>query len=323
MRTFFIKRLLASILLVIAVTFLTNAALVLSPGNYADTLRGNPNIPPELIDRAIRRYHLDTENVLVRYWYWLGPALRGDFGLSYQYRDNVWRLIGERVLNTLLLTGSGLLFSWGIAIPLGVLAAVYRNRWIDRLCSGISVFGLSIPSVFFSLLMVVFAATTGLFPVGGVHDQVNWDYMSGWQRFLNSAWHLALPTIVLGTIGMAQVMRQMRSQMIDTLSQDFIRTARAKGLSWKRVILLHAVPNAVNPLITLFGFSIAFLLAGTVIVENVFGWPGLGTLILNALGNEDEPLVMAIVTMLILMLVAGNLIADLLLAIIDPRITVE
>ena len=323
MRTFLIRRLLAAIPLIIAVTFITKAMLVLSPGNYLDSLKLTPGISADYIYRMERLYHLDSDNVFERYWYWLWPALRGDFGYSFLYRESVWGMIGERVWNTLLLTGSALIFSWGLAIPLGVLAGVYRNRWIDKLCSFISFFGLSIPSVFFSLLMILFAAKTGWFPVGGIHNQAMWDIMTPWQKFTDTIHHLVLPTIVLGTIGMAQYMRQMRSEMIETLGQDYIRTAKAKGISNRRVIIRHALGNAINPLVTLFGFSLAYLLAGALITEYVFAWPGLGTLVYDALTNKDEPLVMAAVTMLVLMLVIGNLIADVLLAIIDPRIRLE
>jgi peptide/nickel transport system permease protein len=147
--------------------------------------------------------------------------------------------------------------------------------------------------------------------------------MSGWEKVLDTLHHLVLPTIVLGTIGLAQYMRQMRSEMIETLSQDYIRTARAKGLKWRRVIFRHALGNAINPLVTIFGFSLAYLLTGALLTEYVFGWPGLGMLVYDALINKDEPLVMAVVTMLVLMLVAGSLVADVLLAIIDPRIRLE
>jgi len=297
--------------------------LVASPGNYLDTIRLNPAISREYVAQMEHLYHLDSNNVFERYWYWFWPAIQGDFGYSFTKSATVGSLIGERVLNTLLLTGSALVFSWLLAIPLGTLAAVYRNRWLDKLIGFISFFGLSIPSVFFSLLMILFAAKTGLFPAGGIHDQVNWDVMNGWERFVDTVWHLALPMIVLGTIGMAQYVRQMRSEMIETLSQDYIRTARAKGLSRWRVLTRHALGNAINPLITIFGFSLATLLAGALLTEYVFGWPGLGTLIFDALSSKDEPIVMASVVMLVLMLVAGNLIADVLLAIIDPRIRLE
>jgi peptide/nickel transport system permease protein len=315
-----LKRIVASLGLVIAVTFLTNAILIASPGSFADILRGNPEISPDFIESVIRRYRLDSENVLERYWYWLWPALRGDFGYSYSNGIPVWEAIGERTVNTLLLTGSAMIFSWVFAIPLGVLAACYRNRWIDRVCGLFAFAGLSLPTVFFSLMMVVFAAKTGLFPVGGIHDQANWSAMNGWERFVDTVYHLILPTVVLGTVGMAQYMRQTRSEMLETLSQDYIRTARAKGLSWPRVVTRHALKNALNPLITLFGFSLSSLLAGAVLTENVFAWPGLGTLIFTSLERKDEPVVMAIVTMLVLTLVAGNLIADILLSRIDPRI---
>src|SRR5215216_71822 len=323
MKTFLIRRLLAAIPLIIVVTFITKAMLVLSPGNYLYELRGRPNISPEYIERMEKKYHLDSNNVLERYWYWLWPAMRGDFGDSFLKSGPVATLIGERVLNTLMLTGSALLFSWLLAIPLGALAAVYRNRWIDKLCSFISFFGLSIPSVFFSLLMVLFAAKTGWFPPGGIHEQVMWDVMTPWQKFVDTLWHLVLPTIVLGTIGLAQYMRQMRSEMLETLSQDYIRTARAKGLGRWRVIYKHALGNAINPLITLFGLSLGFLLAGALLTEYVFAWPGLGTLIYDSLTSKDEPVVMAAVTMLVLMLIVGNLVADFLLALIDPRIRLE
>jgi peptide/nickel transport system permease protein len=323
MRTFLIRRLLAAIPLILFVTFFTKVMLVVSPGNFLDQLRARPNISREYLERMEQKYHLDSRNVFERYWYWLKPAVRGDLGDSFITSAPVATMIGERVLNTLMLTGAALLFSWALAIPLGVLAGVYRNRWVDKLCSFISFFGLSIPSVFFSLLLILFAAKTGWFPVGGIHDQVNWDYMSGWQRVVDTIWHLALPTVVLGTLGMAQYMRQMRSEMVETLSQDYIRTARAKGLSERRVIFRHALGNAINPLVTLFGLSLAYLLAGALLTEYVFAWPGLGTLVYEALRDKDEPLVMAAVTMLVIMLVIGNLTADLLLAVIDPRIRVE
>jgi peptide/nickel transport system permease protein len=323
MRTFLIRRLLAAIPLIVFVTFFTKAMLVLSPGNFLDDLRLKPTISQEYITRMEQKYHLDSRNVFERYWYWLKPALHGDLGDSFKTAAPVTTLIGNRVLNTLMLTGAAMVFSWALAVPLGVLAGVYRNRWMDKLCSFISFFGLSIPSVFFSLLLILFAAKTGWFPAGGIHDQINWDYMNGWQRFVDTLWHLVLPTIVLGTLGMAQYMRQMRSEMIETMSQDYIRTARAKGLSERRIIFRHALGNAINPLVTLFGLSLALLLAGALLTEFVFAWPGLGTLVFEALRDKDEPLVMAAVTMLVVMLVIGNLIADLLLAVIDPRIRAE
>ncbi len=323
MKNYLLRRLLIAVPLIIVVTFITQALLVWSPGNYADEFRGQPGISQEFIEQQIKLYHLDNESVWARYWYWLGPALRGDLGFSFKFRAPVWDILAEYTPNTLLLTGSALIFSWALAIPLGAMAAFYRNRWVDRLCGFISFFGLSIPSVFFSLLMLVFAAKTGWFPTSGIHDQANWDNLTATQKVLDTLHHLVLPTIVLGTINLAQYMRQLRSEMIETLSEDYIRTARAKGLSERRVVFKHALSNALNPLITLFGFSLGFLLAGALLTETVFAWPGLGKLSYDALLIKDEPLVMASVAMLVIMLVIGNLIADFLLALNDPRIRLQ
>lgn len=323
MKTFLLRRVLAIFPLIIAVTFITQALLIASPGDYFTTLSESPSMTPDRLEFLRAKYHLDTENIFVRYWFWLSGAITGDFGYSFKFQTSVWSLIGDRILNTLLLAVGALIISWGLAIPLGILSALKKDSIIDRLSGGISFFGLSIPSVFFSLLMVLFAAKTGWFPAGGLHDQVYWDFMSPWQKTVDVLWHLCLPATVLGTIGMAQYMRQMRAEMIETLSQDYIRTARAKGLSERKVLFGHALGNAINPLITLFGFSFAYLLSGAFITEYVFSWPGMGRLTVEALLDKDEPLVMASIVMLTAMLVVGSLLADLLLAYLDPRIRLE
>lgn len=323
MKTFLIRRLLAVLPLILAVTFITQALLIASPGDYFTTLAENPSMTPERLEALRAKYHLDSDNVFVRYGYWAKGAVVGDFGYSLRYKTDVWSLIGERIFNTLLLAVGALLISWGLAIPLGVLSAVKKDSLWDRLAGFVSFFGLSIPSVFFSLLMVLFAAKTGLFPVGGVYDLIYWDFMTPGQKFVDVLWHLALPATVLGTIGMAQYMRQMRGEMVETLSQDYIRTAKAKGLSQRKVLFRHAFGNAINPLITLFGFSFAYLLSGAFLVEFVFAWPGMGRLTIESLIEKDEPLVMASIVMVTVMLVVGNLIADIMLAVVDPRIRLE
>ena len=323
MGTFLVRRLLVLIPLLLAVTFITQALLVASPGSYLNVLTESSRVTPQMIEELKRQYHLDSENVFVRYWYWLGQALQGNFGYSFQYHTPVWSLIRERLFNTLLLAVAALVISWGLAIPLGMLAALKRNTWVDKVAGFISFFGLSIPSVFFSLLMLLFAAKTGWFPIGGIHNQVYWDDYTPLQKVSDVLWHLTLPALVLGTIGMAQYMRQMRGEMIETLSQDYIRTAKAKGLSASRILFRHALGNAINPLVSLFGFSLAYLLAGSVLTETVFSWPGMGRLTVEALLYKDEPLVMASVVMVAVMLAFGSLISDILLALIDPRIRLE
>ncbi len=309
--------------LVLAVTFITQALLILAPGDYITTLAENPAMTQERLADLRARFHLDTNNVFVRYWYWLKGAATGDFGYSFKYQTPVWTQISSRIVNTLILAIAALVISWGLAIPLGILSAIKKDSIIDRVAGGLSFFGLSIPAVFFSLLMILFAARSGYFPVGGVHDQVYWDFYTPWQKFTDIVWHVFLPAMVLGTVQMATYMRQMRGEMIETISQDYIRTARAKGLSQGRVLFKHALGNAINPLITLFGFSFAYLLSGAFLVEFVFSWPGMGQLTVDALIVKDEPIVMASIVMLTVMLVIGNLLADVLLAAVDPRIRLE
>jgi peptide/nickel transport system permease protein len=323
MRTFVLRRLLVLVPLLLTVTFITQTLLVLSPGNYLTILLMDPHMTDRLRELLRHQYHLDSDNIFVRYWFWLWNALRGDFGYSYHYSMPVWSLVWQRMFNTLMLTVAALGISWGTAIPLGSIAAVKRGTWIDKAIGGVSFFGLSIPAVFLSLLLLLFAKNSGWFPIGGVHDDVNWDYFSPLQKIGDTLWHLALPSLVLGVVGMGQYVRQMRAEMIETLGHDYIRTARAKGLTQSRIVIRHALGNAINPLISLFGFSLAYLLAGAILTEKVFSWPGMGRLTFEALTNKDEPLVMASVVLITLMLVMGSLVSDLLLGIIDPRIRLE
>jgi peptide/nickel transport system permease protein len=210
--------------------------------------------------------------------------------------------------------------AWLVAVPLGVIAAVRRNTWIDKVSGLVAYFGLSIPSVFFALLMVLLAAYTGWFPIGDMRDVVNWDQMTMLERVLDILHHLALPVFVLSTISMASWMRQMRGSMVETLSQDYVRTAKAKGLSSGSVLFRHALRNAINPLVTLFGYSIAYVLNGSFLVEVVMNWPGMARLVVTALFNQDQPVVMGSVLMATILLVIGNTVADILLALTDPRI---
>jgi peptide/nickel transport system permease protein len=256
------------------------------------------------------------------YFNWLGKVLHLDLGVSYQGQAPVVELITERVLNTLILGGTALLFAWLIAIPLGVWSGVRPNSPVDHACGFVSYLSLSVPTVFLSLLGLLLAYSTKLFPVGDMHD-VHHGEMGLLARLKDTGWHLVLPATVIALAEIAIFMRQMRSQMVDTMSADFIRTARAKGVSHNRVIFVHALRNAINPLVTLFGFSLAALLSGEFLVEVVFNWPGLAQVTVNAVFQRDEPLVMASVLMAALLLVTGNLVADILLAVVDPRIRLE
>ena len=251
---------------------------------------------------------------------WIGKVLQGDFGRSFKFNVPVFSLIGERLWNTLTLSIAALVLAWGTAIPLGVIAAVKPNSIWDHSSGFIAFFGLSIPSVFFALLMILFASWTGWFPIGDMRDTVNYDSMSAMGKFWNRIHHLALPTIVIGTGAMAGYMRQARGNMIEALGQDYVRTARAKGLPREKVLFKHALRNAINPLVTLFGYSLAALLSGSFLVEVVMNWPGMARLVVDAIIAKDEPVVMASVMVSATLLVFGNLFADLLLAVVDPRV---
>lgn len=322
MWTFIARRLLAIPPLLLAVTFLTYCLLYAAPGDYFTRLMEDPQITDDYIAALRAQYGLDG-GLFYRYWRWLVNALQFDFGYSFKFDLPVFDLIGERLANTLLLTGTGLVIAWGFALPLGVMAGVYQGRFIDKTASFISFIGLSIPRVFFALLMVMLAEATGWFPVSGMRDQIYWDDMTSTEQIFDVLHHLILPATVIGTTSMAGYMRQMRAEMVETLSKDYVRTARAKGLSARQVVYKHAFGNAINPLITLFGYSLAALLTGAFLVEVVFAWPGLARLTVDAVFSQDEPLVMAAVLVATLMLVAGNTIADLMLAFVDPRIRLE
>jgi peptide/nickel transport system permease protein len=316
------RRLAATIPLLIAVSFLTHVLLAAAPGDYFTRLADNPAVTDQYLAALRSRFHLDG-GTLQRYWAWLSHALTGDFGYSFRFDMPVFTLIGERMGNTLLLSGTSLMLAWGLALPLGSLAAAFQGTWIDRAVGVFSFVGLSIPRVFFALLMVLFAATTRWFPTGGMRDAVLWEEFSPWEQTLDVAHHLVLPALVIGLTQMAGYLRQMRAEMMEALGQDYVRTARAKGLHGFVVTMRHAFPNAVNPLVTLFGYSLASLLTGAFLVEVVFSWPGLATLTVDAVFAQDEPVVMASVVMATLMLVLGNLVADILLAFIDPRIALS
>ncbi|MFB6277771.1 MAG: ABC transporter permease [Halothece sp.] len=314
------KRLLQALLTLFLASILSFSIIQFAPGDYLDTLRQNPQISPETIQDLKERFGLD-EPVFVQYWYWLqGIITRFDFGTSFVYSRPVGELILERIVPTLLLTFSSILVTWTIALPLGIVGAIQQNRPLDRLLRILSYLGQGFPSLITALLLLFIAqATSPVFPVGGM-TSINHSDFSWLGKVLDVGWHLILPTIALSISGFAGLQRITRGELLDVLRQDYIQTARAKGLPENRVIYVHALRNAVNPLITLLGFEFASLLSGAFVVEFFFNWPGLGRLILDAVLAQDVYLVMASLMMGALMLIIGNLLADLVLKQVDPRI---
>jgi len=212
--------------------------------------------------------------------------------------------------------------AWAIAIPLGIYSAVHQYSVTDGLLSAGAFMAISIPSFFSALLLLYAAFWTHLLPLQGL-TSVNYDMLSPPGKLLDVGWHLILPTIALGVFSVGGLMRYMRPNLLDVLRADYVKTARAKGVPERRVILRHAVRNAINPLVTLFGFELGGLLSGAAFVENILGYPGLGRLILEALQRKDIFVVMGSLLLGSVLLILGNLIADILLAYVDPRIRYE
>ena len=321
MLTFVLKRLLHMIPLLLGVSLLTFLLLSLAPGDYFTALSQNPQISPETIARLKAAFHLG-EPWYVQYAYWLKNLLHGDFGYSMAYKIPATSLIFERLGNTFLLSFVALILAWGLALPLGIWAAVKKDSWADRGCSLVAFVGLSVPDVLLSLLALWFAAVSGWFPVGGAQSPV-YDLLPPLQQFWDRAHHLILPALVLAAADMAGIMRQMRSNLLDTLRAEYVTAARARGLGEGWVIYKHALRNAINPLLTIFGYSLAALLSGAFIVENIMAWPGLGRLTMEAFFAKDSYLVVDCVVLATALLVIGNFIADILLAWSDPRIRLK
>jgi peptide/nickel transport system permease protein len=259
----------------------------------------------------------------VQYLRWLRNVfLYGDLGYSWTYKVPVTELLAQRIPASLILACTSLLLAWSIAVPLGVLAAIHKDSLFDRSSALLAYAALSIPEFFLALLAVFFAARSGWFPTGGL-TALDHEFLSLPGRLLDYAHHLVLPSMVLGVGMIAGTMRIMRANFLDYLRAEFVTTARAKGLSENRVMFRHVLRNAINPLITTFGFAFSGLLSGALLVENIMNYPGLGQLIFEAFLRRDQFVVMAAVLIGCIMLMLGNLLADLLLAWSDPRIRLE
>ncbi len=316
-----VRRLLYMIPLLIGISFIAFAILHLAPGDFTSAMSRDPTVSKALIAQIRHEYGLDLPWYR-QYMLWLWNALHLNFGYSFSYRTPVVVLIWQRMGNTLILALSSLILSWGLAVPLGVWAAVRKNSFVDKFIGLTAFAGVSIPSFFLALLALLLAEKTGLFPVGGMRSPQAF-FFSPLHRVTDVLWHLFLPMCVLAAGGLAGVIRQMRGGLLDTLSDTYIQAARARGLSERAVIWKHAFRNAINPIITLFGLSLAGLLSGSAIVESVMAWPGLGKLILDAVLARDLYLVMGSFVMGAALLLLGNLFADIALVFLDPRIRME
>lgn len=314
---FILKRILQTIPLLFIVSIISFFIIRLSPVDPLAELRLNPSISQETLAKERARLGLDKP-IIVQYGLWASSFVRGDLGITSS-GEKVSVKLAERIPNTLLLTSIVIFMTWIVGIPLGVLGAVFNKSKYDRILTILSSIGMAIPSFFFAILLLIFAVKTGWFPVGGL-TSYDFNDMNFFGKVLDISKHLVLPVTVLFTISLAGLQRQMRANMLEVLDSDYIKFARAKGISEFKVIFKHALRNAMNPMITLLGFEFAGLLSGAALTEYVFQYPGLGRLILEAVLKSDINLVMASLMIGSIMLVLGNLLADILLIITDPRV---
>ncbi len=319
MRTWVLRRALETLPVLLGVSALTFLLLQLAPGNFLDAFAENPAVSAAQLDRMTRAFGLDRPWHVQWLLYVKNVVLHLDFGQSFSYRQPVFTVLARGMANTLLLATAGACVTWGLAVPLGLLAAAKQGTGIDRGISLASFALLSIPEVLSGLLLLVLAARTGWFPIGGMHD-LDHDRMAFLPRVADTLRHLVLPAIVVGLVPLASRLRQMRSSVLEVMRLEWVTTARAKGAAPDRVLFSHVLPNAWNPMLTLFGFTLGSLLSGSFVAETIFSWPGLGTLTLEAIQRQDQYLVLGAVLLASTLLVFGNLVADVLLAAADPRI---
>jgi peptide/nickel transport system permease protein len=325
-----LRRLLQLIPIVLGVTFISFLLITFSPGDFLSWMSMNPSVSPERIAQMRSDFGLDKP-WYVQYGLWLYrlspyefPAgiKWPDLGYSFVNRMPVLTLMAQRFWNTLLLCASAELLIWITAIPLAIFLIARRNSLLDFGCLSLLFCGISFPQILLSLLALLLAARTGWFPIGGMH-RLGYESLPVWNRILDGLHHLILPMLVIAIAEIARLMRYARSSLQETLSQNYIQTARAKGIPETLVLRRHAFKNAINPLAALFGLSFANLITASFIVEIIMGWPGVGRLAYDAMLSKDLYVLLASLLAGTVFLVIGNLIADILLAAFDPRVRYE
>ncbi|MEO2075893.1 MAG: ABC transporter permease [Bacillus sp. (in: firmicutes)] len=317
MKKYLIKRLLQSIPILIGISIMTFAIMQLAPGNPMQTMI-DPKISAEEIERAQENLGLN-DSLPAQYFTWITQILQGNLGYTIKTGQPVGQLILERLPATLLLTGTAFIIAFVLGVPLGVYSATKRNKLPDYVLTVMSFIGISIPSFFFGLGMIfIFALKLGWLPTSGMVT-IGADY-TGFALFMDYFKHVIMPALVLALPTVAVVMRFTRSSMLEVLNQEYIRTADSKGLSKAKVYLKHALRNALIPVITIFGLSIPFLFGGAYITEHIFNWPGMGSLGIQSIVAREYPVIMALNLFTSILVMAGNLLADVMYAWADPRI---
>jgi len=320
-RTMVLRRAAHAVLLLIFVTAISFVMLELAPGDFASEMRMNPQISSETIDAVRERYGLDRP-LPVRYARWIAAAARGDFGFSFAYNVPASSLLWVRARNTLIIAVPAMAIAWTIALLLGAWTAHRKGGWIDRTAGGVTSALLGVPDVLLALGALALAAATGWFPTGGLQSGRVSDG-STVAAAIDLAWHAALPVLVLVLASVPALLRHVRAGFVEVLDAPALRAARGHGIAPRRLLVRHALPLAANPFISLAGFSVATLLSGSLLVEVVLSWPGLGPLLIDAIFARDVHVVIGAVVLSTALLACANLLADLALVVVDPRIRAE
>jgi len=324
---YILRRLLGAVPLLLGIATLVFFVLDLAPGDPT-AFYFSPNVPPEVLEQLRINYGLD-QPVHVRYVKWMSEFFTGNFGFSFGKGRPVADILIETLPNTLILTGTSLILVFVVGVAVGVWQAVRQNTLADGLLGGVSLFFYSMPSFWLALMLVLLFSLKAhqwgwpvAFPPTGM-TSVDYDALGFFGRLGDRAMHLALPAATLTLALAAGIARYARGQMLEVVRQDYVRTARAKGLPEHTVILKHALRNSLIPVITLLGLYLPYLFSGAVFVEYIFGWPGMGRVIVDGILQRDYPVVMATSFLFAVMVVLGNLLADVLYAVADPRIRYE
>jgi peptide/nickel transport system permease protein len=317
---YFLRRTLHAVFLLFGVSLLTFLFSALTPGNYFDEMRLNPQISRETVAALRAQYQLDSP-LPVRYAHWLKSLAHGELGFSFAYNSPVGPLLWVRARNTLFLTITAMLLAWLLALPLGIWSASRFGRAPDRVLSWTTAALLVIPDLVLALGLLILAVRTGWFPTGGLAS-IGFENLSPLHKLRDLAWHLALPVTALVLATLPMLVRHVRASVAEILDAPFLRAAIGHGIPHAKLLYSYALRAAANPLISLFGFSVGTLLSGSLLVEVVMSWPGLGPLLLEAILARDLYVVIGGVLLSMIFLVSGNLFADVLLYWADPRIRI-
>ena len=321
MMAWLLRRLAASVAIIVAVVTFVFVLIHLAPGKPCAVGEGITD--PEICRQLVRQFGLD-QPILVQYWRYLVELAHGNLGYSFALHRPVRDAIADTVPFTLQLAGAALVFDFTLGLGLGIYQALRANRLPDIVLGNITLFVYSLPTFWLALLLLLlFGEKLPLFPVGGASDPILCPTVDSLYCLADRIWHLVLPAATLGLVGAAGTARFQRSAMLEVAKQDFVRTARAKGLPERRIVLRHQLRNALLSFITRFGLTFPFLLTGAVLIETIFAWPGMGRLTVDAILQRDYAVVTATALIASTMVVTGSLIADILLVLADPRIRIH